>query len=114
MPYFEIKTSVKLDAERKEKICHELGRIIELVPGKSESWVMVQLQDGSDMCFAGDSTQPVAAVVLKTFGELESKYYDILSQEICQYIGKLLEVDPKRMYVTYEPVIHWGWNSTNF
>lgn len=114
MPYFEVKTSVGLDAECKEKLYHELGRIIELVPGKSESWVMVQLQDNSAMCFAGESGQPTAAVVLKTFGQLEEKYYDLLTQEICTRVGALLGVDPKRLYVTYEPITRWGWDGANF
>jgi len=114
MPYFEIKTSVSVDAERREALYHQLGKIIELVPGKSESWLMVQVTDQSAMCFAGDSSLPAAAVVLKTFGLLEDKYYDLLTGEICSRIGSLLGVDPKRLYVTYEPITHWGWDGANF
>lgn len=114
MPYFEVNTSVTLDAECREALYHELGRIIELVPGKSESWVMVHVMDQSPMCFAGESGQPTAAVVLKTFGQLEDKYYDLLTREICTRIGSMLGVDPKRLYVTYEPITHWGWDGANF
>lgn len=114
MPYFEVKTSVNVSEKTKEELYHELGRIIELVPGKSECWVMAQIQDNSSMCFAGDCSQPAAAVVLKTFGQLEAAHYELLTREICSRIGAMLGVDPKRIYVTYEPVTQWGWDGANF
>lgn len=114
MPYFDVKTTTSLNAETKENLYHELARIIELVPGKSESWVMVNLADQAQMCFAGISAEPAAAVVLKTFGELEGQYYDLLTKEICSRISPMIGVQPDRLYVTYEPITHWGWNGENF
>lgn len=114
MPYFEVQTSTKVKEENRETLYHELGKIIEFVPGKSESWVMVHLEDEAKMSFAGDGKEPAACVVVKTFGELENQYYDTLTHEICKSISGMLGVDPKRLYVTYESINHWGWDGANF
>ena len=45
MPYFDIATTQKLTDASKKQLQQEMGRIIELVPGKSERWLMVQLHD---------------------------------------------------------------------
>lgn len=114
MPYFEVQTSTCLKKETQDALYHELGRIMELVPGKSEQWVMVHLEENAKMCFSGNSQAPAAAIVVKTFHELEEQYYDLLTAELCKSAAQLLGVDSKRIYVIYEPISHWGWDSGNF
>ena len=46
MPYFEVKTNA------------ELGRIVELIPGKSAGWVMTHLEDRTNLHFAGTPRSP--------------------------------------------------------
>ena len=114
MPYFEVQTSTRVPEEKRPALRHELARIIELIPGKSESWVMVHLEDGADMSFAGDGEAPAAMIVLKTFGELDGAQYDMLTRELCASMSERLGVPPDRLYVVYEPITHWGWNGGNF
>ncbi len=114
MPYFEVQTTKKVKEEKRDELYHELARIIEMVPGKSESWVMVHLEDDAKMSFGGVSSEPAACINIKTFGELEDKYYDMLTAEICKSMSSFLEIDTKRVYVVYEPVKHWGWDGSNF
>lgn len=114
MPYFEVQTSASVMPETRDKLCRELGRIIELVPGKSEQWLMVHVEDKASMSFAGNSADPAAAVILKSFGELKGEQYDMLTAELCKAINLILGIDPKRTYVIYEPINHWGWDGANF
>lgn len=114
MPYFDVATTQKLTTETKTQLQHALGRLIEWIPGKSEQWLMVQIRDGACLSFAGSDREPAAVVTLKTFGELESEQYDLLTAGICGSVQELLQTDPVRTYVIYEPVTHWGWNSSNF
>lgn len=114
MPYFDIATTQKLTNTSKKQLQQEMGRIIELIPGKSESWLMVQLHDEACLSFAGTADAPAAVVTLKTFGELVSEQYDMLTAEICQRVGTLLQTSSDRIYVIYEPITHWGWNGSNF
>lgn len=114
MPYFEVQTSTKVKKEEQDKLYHELARVIELVPGKSEKWVMVHLEDEAKMCFAGNSQDDAACVMFKGFGELEAAQYDMLTAEMCKTVAPMLGVSPERFYVIYESTLHWGWNGGNF
>lgn len=114
MPYFEVQTSAALPEEERAGLRRELARVIELVPGKSERWLMVHIEDGADMAFAGDASAPAAMVELKTFGELEAGLYDMLTRELCASLPPLLHVPADRLYVVYEPISRWGWNGGNF
>ncbi len=114
MPYCEVITTTKVDKSRDMELSHELARIIELIPGKEERWVMTHIEDQARMAFAGDNEQPCAMITLKTFGELTPEQYDMLTKEMCSSASKLLGVAPDRLYVKYEPIVHWGWNGENF
>ncbi len=114
MPYFHIRTNRAVEEASKEALYQELGRIIELIPGKSAGWVMTGLDAEADLCFAQDSSQPAAMVLLKSMGGLESRQYDLLTEELCAAVHRLLDIPPDRIYVTYESIAHWGWNGKNF
>lgn len=114
MPYCEIITTAKIDKQLDMKLSHELARIIELVPGKQERWVMTHIEDEARMSLGGINTENSAMVTLSTFGELTSEQYNMLTKELCASASKLLNVAPDRIYVRYESIIHWGWNGENF
>ena len=90
MPYCNIKTNVKV--EKKKELSKELTKVIELIPGKTENWIMTSIDDEAVMSFAG-TDDPCALITLKTYGE---------------------PIRPDRIYVDHEPIAHWGWNGANF
>lgn len=114
MPYLEILTTTKVEKAEEIKLHHELARLIELIPGKSERWVMTHIEDEAKMAFAGSNDEPVAMVTVKTFGELLTEQYDMLTKEICPSLSSALNVPQERLYVKYESINHWGWNGGNF
>jgi len=114
MPYCELITTNKTEAYDTMSLSHELAKIIEKIPGKEERWVMTHIEGGAKMAFAGCDEKPVALISLKSFGELGAEQYDMLTREFCTMAERLLAVPADRVYVTYEPVMHWGWNGSNF
>ena len=114
MPFCELKTSAKLDRETKAEISHALARAIELIPGKSERWVMTLLEDENYMMFSGTDENPCAMLTVKTFGELSKEQYDLLSSHFCDILHTMAGIPQERIYVVYTPVNHWGWNRENF
>lgn len=114
MPYCEVITTAKVEKDAEAQLHHALAAVIEKIPGKSERWVMIHLEDQARMAFSGDNSAPAAMLTVKTFGELEAEAYDLLTQEFCAAAEKLLSVPADRVYVVYEPIRHWGWNSRNF
>ena len=114
MPFIDTKTTVKITDEKRDAIKSLLGKAIELIPGKTEKWLMLSFEDDVKMYFAGDDSSDMAYVEVKIFGTAEDKYYEALTKEITEIFGKVLSIAPDKIYVKYEECFHWGWNGTNF
>lgn len=115
MPYIHFSTNFSVGKSVEEKFVAELGQIIELIPGKTEKWLMVKFEDRAKLYFGGDDEKPVGMVVVKAFGNEQSEEcYDALTRAISAAAEKILCISPARLYVEYETVKHWGWNGANF
>ena len=115
MPYIEIVTNVSAGKERIAELAGSMGKAIELMPGKSEKWLAVHVEDLAELSFGGDGDRPAAVVTVKAFGAEQSDgCYDALSGVITDSCSALLGVEPERIYVEYEQTRHWGWNGKNF
>jgi phenylpyruvate tautomerase PptA (4-oxalocrotonate tautomerase family) len=114
MPYINTKTTVTINPEKREVIKKKLGKAIELLPGKSESWLMVSFDDNSIMYFKGSNEKPLAFVEVKIFGKASGDAYSKLTKAITDILNEELGIQPDGIYVKYEEVANWGWNGSNF
>ncbi len=114
MPFISTKTSVSISPEKKDSIKTKLGKAIELIPGKSESWLMLSFEDSCSMYFKGSNAKPVAFIEVKLFGKSTSEAYGRLTRAITDIIREELNVPGECIYVKYEEVSDWGWNGSNF
>lgn len=53
MPCIQVKTNVSTSREKADAIKAALGQAIGFLPGKSEDWLMVAIEDGCHMYFGG-------------------------------------------------------------
>ena len=114
MPFIDTKTSVKVTDEKRELLKSKLGKAIELIPGKTEKWLMLSFEDEVKMYFAGDASSDMAYIEVSIFGSAEEKYYESLTKEITNIFGEVLSISPDKIYVKYETTTNWGWNGRNF
>jgi phenylpyruvate tautomerase PptA (4-oxalocrotonate tautomerase family) len=114
MPYIGTKTTVAVSQEKREAIKKKLGKAIELIPGKSESWLMLSFEDNSIMYFKGSDKKPLAFVEVKIFGNASEDAYEKLTGAITGILGEELGIQPDCIYIKYEEVSNWGWNGSNF
>lgn len=112
MPFIELKTNKSID-DIKDTIKAELGSAITAIPGKSEIWLMVELEGDKDMYFKG-SSDPCAMFEIAIFGKASDSAYDDLTRRICDISQRLLDVAPDRTYVKYSEIDHWGYDNFNF
>lgn len=113
MPYIHTKTNVAVSAEKEFKLKAELGKAISIIPGKSEHWLMLNFTENERMWFAGDDS-PCAMLEVELFGSTSDSVYDSLTEKLTEIISDELGISPSRVYVKYEEIDHWGWNSVNF
>jgi len=114
MPFINSKISVKITNEEKCIIKTKLGSAIELIPGKSENWLMVGFEDEYSLYFKGEASEKIAFIEVKIFGITSKEVYSKLTGEICDIYNEVLGIPKDKIYIKYEEVSNWGWNGVNF
>lgn len=114
MPCIQTKTNVKISEAQEKSLKSKFGKAVALLPGKSESWLMLTFEDECRMYFKGSSDAPMAFVEVKLFGKASRADYEKLTRELTGVLEQELGISPAQVYVKYEEVSNWGWNGSNF
>lgn len=114
MPFINTKVNVEISEEKEKILKEKLGKAIELIPGKSEQWLMLGFEDNVKLYFRGDNSYKIAFVEVKVFGSENKNAFNALTGRICEIFNEVLGIDPDKVYVKYEAVANWGWNGGNF
>lgn len=113
MPFIDSKVSIRLTDQQKDEIKTELGRLIATL-NKSETYLMVGIEDGYDLWLGGKKLDKGAYVAVSLYGDAPAECYDRLTGQICEMLSERLGIPGSAVYVTYHPVSDWGWNGKNF
>ena len=114
MPYISTKTNIELAKEKQDALAAKYGRIISLVPGKTERWLMLSFDDKISMYFGGKGDEPMAYIELSLFGGASDAVYDKLTAAICDAVSAETGIAPANIYVKYEEAEHWGLKGSNY
>lgn len=114
MPFIDLKTTVKIDNKKEAMLRAEFGKIIALIPGKSEAWLMLNFSDECKMAFRGNDEADTAMVKVELLGKAPEKSYDDMTKTICDTVNKVLGVPMDRIYVNYKEFSVWGFAEENF
>src|SRR5690554_1373934 len=114
MPLLRIQTNVDVPAERRGALLAAASRATATVLGKPEAYVMVTLEPGATMLFAGTDA-PLAYLELKSIGLPEDRTRDI-SAKLCDLVEAHLGIPKSRIYLEFaSAAAHmWGWNGETF
>lgn len=113
MPFIDSKITMKITDEKKELIKSELGKAAALL-NKSETYLMVGIQDNYELWMAGKKLDKGAYVAVSLFGNAVPEAYERMTAFICGLYERELGIPGTAVYVTYHPVENWGWNGGNF
>ena len=114
MPFIDSKVSVKVTEEQRKELKARLGQAIALIPGKSESWLMLDLEDEQNMYFRGDDSQPVAFICVNIYGSANQAAFSKMTAELTKIYGEMFGIAADHMYIKYAASMDWGWNGSNF
>ena len=114
MPYLLIQTNQAVSTENSQSLMQRASKTVAEILGKSENYVMVNLQDSACMTFAG-TTEPAAFLHLKSLGLPEASTTDY-STALCGMLEQELGISPDRIFINFSsPERHmWGWNNKTF
>ncbi len=114
MPYLKIQTNRSVGKERHAGLLRKASETVGDALGKPERYIMVALEGGAPMLFAG-SDAPVAYLELKSIGLPESKTAT-LSTALCNLVEDELDIPRDRIYIEFADAQRamWGWNGGTF
>ncbi|MBE5783168.1 MAG: hypothetical protein E7329_07645 [Clostridiales bacterium] len=114
MPFIHTKVNRPIAKETEQELSRRMGQAISLLPGKNESWLMLQFEENCHLYFKGDNSKGLAFVNVKLFGASTDAAYENLTAEITRILQDTLSISPDCIYVQYDEIDHWGWNGSNF
>ncbi len=113
MPFINVKTNTKVSNEKAVTIKAALGNAITAIPGKSENWLMVGIEDDYKLYFKG-TDEPAAMVEVQIYGNASGNSMQTLTGNITDILLDTLGISADRVYVSYMLTENWGWNGSNF
>ena len=113
MPFIDARFSTPVDNAKEEIIKNRLGEAIKLI-GKSEAYLMVQIQSDCKLYFKGNKDDESAFFEVKLLGKSTKANYERLTAALCEIASQELSIPQNRVYVKFEEVEYWGFDSFMF
>ncbi len=114
MPFINTRLNIPLPSDKEAAIKEKFGEAIQIFPGKSEAWLMLNFSDRERMWFRGSNDLPIAYVEIQLFGTATEESCAQMTATVCRIFEDTLGISPEHIYVKYEFVPVWGWNRENF
>ncbi len=114
MPFLRIQTNTEPDVAAIRGLLTQASQLVSRELGKPERYVMVAVDAGSPMLFAGEDS-PLAYLELKSIG-LPKSATESLSRALCGLMREHIGISPDRVYIEFTdaPRQMWGWNEGTF
>ena len=114
MPFITARVNVTITKEQELKIKSGLGKAIELVSGKSEEYLLLNIEDECHMYLRGDGDTPIAYIEAAIWGNEGHLGYDRFTAEVTQIFSEILDIPPDQVYIRYSDIPDWGVGGMNF
>jgi phenylpyruvate tautomerase PptA (4-oxalocrotonate tautomerase family) len=114
MPLLKIQTNVDIPEAKRQALLQKASLQVAEMLGKPEQYVMICLETGKEMLFAG-SGDPLAYLELKSIG-LPGDRTKAFSAGLCTLISSELGIPQERIYIEFADAARnlWGWNGGTF
>lgn len=114
MPFMISRVSVPISREQEIELKTGLGKAIELVPGKSEQYLLLGFEDKYRLWLRGDDSEPVAYIEANIFGNEDHAGYDAFTFRVTEIFHEVLGISPDHIYISYTDIPDWGVSGMNF
>jgi len=111
MPYVAINTTQKLSAAQKEKIKTELGRLITIIPSKTEAVTYVDFSD-SRTAYKGGAEISGAFIDVRLFHKSDFEPKKKFTEETFGLLSRELGLKNENMYLSITEYDNFGAGGT--
>jgi phenylpyruvate tautomerase PptA (4-oxalocrotonate tautomerase family) len=109
MPYLAINLAQKLSQAQKETVIAEFGRLITVIPGKTEDTLMVDLSDDRAL-YMGGQAGPCAYVDLRMYTKTTQEAKQRFTKDASAFLVRELGIREERVYLTIAEYDQWGYD----
>jgi hypothetical protein len=109
MPYIQIVTSKELAPTTKINIKSKIGKIIDTIPGKTESVLMIGFFDKTELFYGGESKENAAMVSVNLHGSSGLPEKEALTEKLFLLMEKELDIVKEDMFLTINEYPNWGF-----
>jgi phenylpyruvate tautomerase PptA (4-oxalocrotonate tautomerase family) len=108
MPFIAVNTTLTLKAEEKDAIARELGKVVSLIPTKSEAVLMVDVSDGHTLYFAGKKMDRCAFVDVRCYKQSPFEDNKAFTEAVFKLLQDLVGLQASEVYVSISELPVWG------
>lgn len=108
MPFIKVKTSCPITKEQESELKARLGKAIELIPGKSEAYLLQEFEDSCRLWLSGHNEEPIAYIEAAIFGCESHHGHSFFTSEVTKIFREVLDIRQDHIYIKYEDIIAWG------
>lgn len=108
MPFIDVHFSGAITPAQETALKEGLGQAIALIPGKTETSLMMQFTDNCRLWLGGRQEGPIAFVNVMLYGSSTKDAYQRFSGTAIPLLEK--ELGAKKVYLKFEEVPNWFWN----
>jgi phenylpyruvate tautomerase PptA (4-oxalocrotonate tautomerase family) len=114
MPFLAIATNAEISAKTEGMLLKEASKAVASGTGKPEQYVLVRINAGQPLLFAG-TNGPAAFLEVKSIG-FPANGVKNLASALCELVMKHLGVPGDRTYIVFEDVkaSMWGHDGKTF
>ncbi|AEF82933.1 phenylpyruvate tautomerase MIF-related protein [Leadbettera azotonutricia] len=109
MPFISVTIGQKLNSAEKEKLKAELGRLITIIPGKTEPDLIVHIQDSGAVYMGGTET-PSVYIDLRVYTKTKEDAKKTFTKKLFDFITAEYGIKPDRQYLTISEYENWGYD----
>lgn len=109
MPYLSLRTSQKITDEKKHTVVSALGKLISIIPGKTENDLIVDLSSGLEMFIAGNRA-PSAYIDIRIYTKAPEDAKSSFTREVIALVSRELNIKNEAIYMTVSEFDHWGYD----
>ena len=107
MPYINVCMSKKLDDAERDKLAKELGKIVTIIPGKTERGFMVDIEDGKAL-YNGSEHGNFVYLELKIYWTCDYEYRNAFTAAVFEIFNRRYGVEGHNMYLNITQCDNWG------
>jgi hypothetical protein len=108
MPYINVNLKQSISDAQKYEIMKGFGQTIQLIPGKKEHGLMVQVKDGCSLYFRGKEMDKIAYVYVSAYKQASLEHNTLFVEASNTLLSEILDMPVENIYFNITEREFWG------